>query len=38
MRQGIEVLLRRHVPEVVAVIDVTDHGSGDDPFFAPGKR
>jgi len=38
IRQGIEVLLHRHVPEVVAVIDVTDHGGGNDPFFAPGKR
>jgi cystathionine gamma-synthase len=38
IRQGIEVLLRTHLPEVVAVIDVTDHAAGSAPFFAPGKR
>jgi Fe-S cluster biogenesis protein NfuA len=38
LRQGIEPLLRRHVPEVVAVIDVTDHSAATAPFFAPGKR
>jgi Fe-S cluster biogenesis protein NfuA len=38
LRQGIEPLLRRHVPEVVAVVDVTDHAAATAPFFAPGKR
>ena len=38
VRQGIEALLRRHLPEIVAVIDVTDHAAGVAPFFAPGKR
>jgi cystathionine gamma-synthase len=38
LRQGIEPLLRRHVPEVVAVVDVTDHSAATAPFFAPGKR
>ncbi len=38
VRQGIERLLRKHVPEVVAVIDVTDHEAGTAPFFVPGKR
>ena len=38
LRQGIEPLLRRHVPEVVAVLDATDHSAGTAPFFAPGKR
>ncbi|HEU4368127.1 MAG TPA: NifU family protein, partial [Methylomirabilota bacterium] len=38
VRQGIELLLRRHVPDIVTVVDLTDHGAGRDPFFAPGKR
>jgi Fe-S cluster biogenesis protein NfuA len=38
LRQGIEPLLRASVPDVVGVIDVTDHAAGDDPFFSPAKR
>jgi cystathionine gamma-synthase len=38
IRQGIEPLLRKSVPEVVAVIDVTDHEAGTEPFFSPEKR
>ena len=38
VRQGIEAILRKRLPEVVAVIDVTAHEAGTDPFFAPGKR
>jgi cystathionine gamma-synthase len=38
VRQGIELLLRKRVPEIVAVVDVTDHEAGTEPFFAPGKR
>ncbi len=38
VRQGIERLLRARLPEVVAVVDVTDHQAGTDPFFTPEKR
>jgi Fe-S cluster biogenesis protein NfuA len=38
VRQGIESILRRRLPEVVAIVDVTDHEAGTEPFFAPGKR
>lgn len=38
VRQGIEAVLRRHVPELVAVIDETDHPAGDRPHFPPTKR
>jgi Fe-S cluster biogenesis protein NfuA len=38
VRQGIELLLRKRVPEIIAVVDVTDHEAGTEPFFAPGKR
>jgi Fe-S cluster biogenesis protein NfuA len=38
LRQGIEPILRKHLPEVTAVVDVTDHAAATAPFFAPGKR
>jgi len=38
VRQGIESILRKRLPEVVAVVDDTDHEAGTEPFFAPGKR
>lgn len=38
IRQGIEVVLRRHVPGVVALIDETDHRGGDRPHFPATKR
>jgi len=38
VRQGIEPLLRMHVPEIVGVSDVTDHAAGTEPFFSPEKR
>lgn len=38
VRQGIEPLLRRHVPGVRAVVDVTDHAAGADPYYPPTKR
>ena len=38
VRQGVEPLLRRHVPDVRAVVDVTDHTAGADPYYPPTKR
>lgn len=38
VRQGIEAVLRREVPGVVAVIDETDHSAGDRPHFPATKR
>jgi Fe/S biogenesis protein NfuA len=34
LTQGIEVALRDEVPEVVRVVDVTDHGGGENPYYA----
>ena len=34
LKQGIESTLREHVPEITEVLDVTDHESGADPFYA----
>lgn len=33
LRQGIEVALRHWVPEIGAVHDVTDHASGESPYY-----
>ena len=38
MRQGIEPLLRDNVPGITAVVDVTDHAAGTDPFYPATKR
>jgi Fe-S cluster biogenesis protein NfuA len=34
LRQGIEASLRRAIPNLAGVRDVTDHGSGSNPYFA----
>jgi len=33
LRQGVERMVRQAVPEVTVIHDVTDHASGDNPFF-----
>lgn len=33
LRQGFEVMVRRVAPEVTAIIDITDHAAGRDPFY-----
>jgi Fe-S cluster biogenesis protein NfuA len=33
LRQGFERMVRRVVPEVVEIIDVTDHAGGQAPFY-----
>jgi len=34
LRQGVERMLREALPELSAVHDVTDHDSGENPYFA----
>jgi len=38
LRQGIERILREAVPDIVEVVDVTDHQSGDNPYYAASKK
>ena len=33
LRQGIERMVREEVPEIVNIIDVTDHTSGENPYY-----
>ena len=37
LRQGVEVILKERVPEIVAIVDVTDHAAGTDPYFKTKK-
>lgn len=38
LTQGIEVALKDAVPEIGQVIDVTDHASGENPYFEAAKK
>ncbi len=37
LKQGIEEEIKRTVPKIAAVLDVTDHAGGDNPYYQPGK-
>lgn len=38
LRQGIERILREAVPDIVEVVDVTDHQSGENPYYAASAK
>ena len=38
LQQGIERILRDAIPEIVEIVDVTDHQSGDNPYYAASKK
>jgi Fe/S biogenesis protein NfuA len=38
LKQGIERILLEAIPELVAVMDVTDHGSGANPYYEAAKK
>ena len=35
LRNGIETTLREEVPQLVGVVDETDHAVGDNPYYQP---
>ena len=37
LKQGIEVMIKQHVPEITRIMDSTDHGSGKNPYYKPSK-
>ncbi|MBF0286241.1 MAG: NifU family protein [SAR324 cluster bacterium] len=37
LKQGVEVLVKEHIPGIVEVLDVTDHANGTNPYYQPGK-
>jgi Fe-S cluster biogenesis protein NfuA len=38
LRQGIEGMLTQYLPDVKGLVDVTDHTSGTNPYFASAKK
>jgi Fe/S biogenesis protein NfuA len=38
LRQGVDVAIKRAVPEIVAIIDTTDHASGTNPYYQTAKK
>jgi len=38
LSQGIEVAIRENVPEIVNIVDVTDHASGTNPYYEAAKK
>ncbi len=37
LSQGIEVILREAIPELVNIVDVTDHADGTNPYYEPAR-
>lgn len=37
LKNGVEVEIKAAVPSIVAVLDVTDHAGGSNPYYSPGK-
>ena len=37
LKQGIETMIKEAVPTISEVLDVTDHASGTNPYYQPGK-
>ncbi|MBI2527490.1 MAG: hypothetical protein A2X52_02535 [Candidatus Rokubacteria bacterium GWC2_70_16] len=37
LKAGIERLIKEELPEVEEVLDTTDHSSGSNPYYTPGK-
>ena len=35
LRQGVEIMVRNVAPEVVEIVDATDHAAGKTPYYAP---
>jgi len=38
LSQGIEVAIRESVPEIIRVVDVTDHAAGTNPYYEAAKK
>ncbi|HZR45562.1 MAG TPA: NifU family protein [Candidatus Manganitrophaceae bacterium] len=37
LKQGVVVAIKKAIPEIKEVLDVTDHAGGSNPYFSPGK-
>ena len=37
LKSGIERLIFEEIPEITEILDVTDHASGENPYYSPSK-
>ena len=37
LKQGIERMIREEIPEVLQIVDTTDHAGGNNPYYQPSK-
>ncbi len=37
LKAGIERMIKEEIPEVTEILDVTDHASGQNPYYSPSK-
>lgn len=37
LKQGVVVAIKKAVPDITEVLDVTDHAGGNNPYYSPGK-
>lgn len=37
LKQGIETMIKEEIPQIVGVIDQTDHAGGQNPYYQPAK-
>jgi Fe/S biogenesis protein NfuA len=38
LKQGVEVIVKEHVPDIDEIVDTTDHASGTNPYYKPSKK
>ena len=38
LKQGVEVMIQEHVPEIETIYDVTDHAEGTNPYYQPSAK
>ena len=38
LKQGVEVAVKDQVPEIDEIVDITDHNSGQNPYYQPSKK
>lgn len=38
LKQGVEVAVKEQLPEIEELVDITDHASGDNPYYKPSKK
>ena len=38
LKQGVEVMIKEHIPEIEAIYDVTDHAEGTNPYYQPSTK